>query len=249
MRNECRRPGVFAFGRRRVARLHNEIVCLMRSLDARPGARGDRGEPSSMSLKPIVSNLYASPIRFPTVHPGGRTTLVTQTHFTKLWAVMVAGLLLSTVSDQAIAQQKFKKENLIGTWIYVTTYTEFPDGKKIPQFTEHPNGIFIIATDARYSHHIMVPGRQKYASGNMWEGTPDEYRATAQGTLSHFGTYTVDEEAGTFTVSIQGSSYPNFEGIKQTRVIVELTPEKLTYVNLVPAVGGGKIYAELRRAN
>jgi Lipocalin-like domain len=49
----------------------------------------------------------------------------------------------------------------------------------------------------------------------------------AEGTLANFGRYTVDEKAGTFTVAIEKSSFPNFDGVKQTRTLLVLTDDTL----------------------
>lgn len=162
----------------------------------------------------------------------------------KLFAVFIAAML----STQAYAKP-IKKSDLIGTWIYKTAYTEFPDGKRINQFGEHPKGIFIVQPNGRYSHIVMDENLPKVKSGILKETAPEEREALAEGVLAHFGTWTIDERGGTFTVQIQNSSFPNFDGISQGRVVTKLDDDTLEYVNATTTSGvGAKVIAVLTRA-
>ena len=51
------------------------------------------------------------------------------------------------------------------------------------------------------------PDLPKIASNNPMTPTPDEAKALAQGTISYFGTYTVDEAKKTITFQIESTSY------------------------------------------
>ena len=44
-----------------------------------------------------------------------------------------------------------------------------------------------------------------------------ENKAAVQGSLAYFGSYTIDDGASTISVTITGSTFPNFEG--QTQVV------------------------------
>jgi hypothetical protein len=95
---------------------------------------------------------------------------------------------------------------------------------------------------------VINPTVPKVASGNMANLTPAEALALAQGTLAHFGTYTVDPAAGTFTVMIQFSSFPNFAGVQQVRTLLQLDDDTLSYDNPVSAsVPGAHVIAVLQR--
>jgi hypothetical protein len=78
----------------------------------------------------------------------------------------------------------------------------------------------------------------KIASNNRLTATPEEYAAIMRGSLSVFGTYTVDEAKKTVTYHIVSASFPNWEGEAQTRVIDKLTTEE--FVNTNPNVAGGR---------
>ena len=61
------------------------------------------------------------------------------------------------------------------------------------------------------------------------EGTAEENKATAQGTMTYFGTYTVSEADRTIAIYIEGSSFPNWNGADQKR-IVTITGDQLKLI-------------------
>ena len=78
----------------------------------------------------------------------------------------------------------------------------------------------------------------KIASGNRLKGTPEEYAAIMQRSISDFGRYTDDEGKKTVTFHIAAASFPNWQGEAQTRTIDKLTDEE--FVNTNPNVAGGR---------
>ena len=58
---------------------------------------------------------------------------------------------------------------------------------------------------------MRVINRGPFASNNRDAGTAEENKAVSQGTISHFGTYTVDEGGKTLSFHVEGSSFPNWE--------------------------------------
>ena len=68
--------------------------------------------------------------------------------------------------------------------------------------------------------------RAKYAINSFTEGTAEENKATAQGTMTYFGTYAVSEADRTIAIRIDGSSFPNWNGVDQKR-IVSITGDQL----------------------
>ena len=72
---------------------------------------------------------------------------------------------------------------------------------------------------------------------NAPKGTPDEDKAIVQGSLAHYGTYAVNDADKTFTLHVVASSFPNWDGTKQTRKITALTDDVLTYSVPNPTTG------------
>lgn len=73
----------------------------------------------------------------------------------------------------------------------------------------------------------MRSDRAKYASGHPAQGTAEENKATAQGTTTYFGTYSISEADRTIAIHSQASSFPNSNGADQTRIF-SITGDQLT---------------------
>jgi hypothetical protein len=69
-------------------------------------------------------------------------------------------------------------------------------------------------------------------------GTPEENKAILHGSLLLFGTYSLDEADGTLTLHMERSSFPNWNGTDQKRVITSLTANELKWHNPAASVGG-----------
>ncbi len=79
------------------------------------------------------------------------------------------------------------------------------------------------------------------------DATPEEYKATVQGSIAYFGTYTVDESGSALSLHIEGSAFPNYEGTDQLRPFT-IVGDELRSVNPAPTVGGPGLSLTLRRA-
>jgi hypothetical protein len=78
----------------------------------------------------------------------------------------------------------------------------------------------------------------KNASGNRLAATPEEYAGIVRGSIALFGTYTVDEEKMTITYHITSSTFQNWEGISQVRLVEMPTDHELRHTK--PDVGAGR---------
>jgi hypothetical protein len=157
----------------------------------------------------------------------------------KLRTVAAAVLALALSAGAAAAQPaKGLKDQIVGTWNFVVAEVTAPDGKKSFPFGETPKGILIFTADGRFAQIHVAGDVPKIASNNRLTGTPEEYAAIMRRSLSVFGTYTVDEASKTVTYNIVSSSFPNWEGGKQTRTIDKLTTDE--FVNTNPGVAGGR---------
>ena len=76
------------------------------------------------------------------------------------------------------------------------------------------------AADAggRYIITVMRADRAKYASSALWQGTPDENKETADGTITYFGAYSISEADSSIAIHVVGSSFPNWNGTDQKRL-------------------------------
>jgi hypothetical protein len=147
----------------------------------------------------------------------------------------ITALGFALLPGSAVAQQRSLKEQLIGTWTFVSSTGKLPDGS--PLWGSNPKGLLIFTENGRFSSHIVRSDRKKFASNNRLQGTADDNKATAQATISSFGTYTVNEANKTYTLRYEGSSYPNQEGTDSTRPAT-ITADELKVSNPSPTIGG-----------
>jgi lipocalin-like protein len=162
--------------------------------------------------------------------------------------VLAVALLLGATAGSASAQSSTTlRERLIGTWSQVISEVTSPDGKKSFPFGETPNGILIFTPTGHFAQIHIASDVPRFASGNRLTGTPDEYKAINQKSLSIFGTYTVDEEKKTVTFKITSSTFPNIAGESQTRAIETLTADE--FKNSTTVAGGrGSAFNFYKRA-
>ncbi len=154
----------------------------------------------------------------------------------RIMTVLLALILaVGLLADDAAAQQKSLKKQLVGTWSFVSSTGKSADGS--PLWGSNPRGLLVFAENGRYSSFIGRSGRSKYASNNRLKGTPEEHKATVQGSIASFGTYTINEKDKSFTVRFEGSTYPNLEGTEQTRPVT-IKGDELRIHNPSPTFGG-----------
>src|SRR4249920_3818209 len=108
----------------------------------------------------------------------------------------IATLGCASVNSNATAQQKSLKEQLVGTWMLMLISTKLPDGS--PAWGSDPIGLLILTDNGICSLQLMRSDRRNFASNSRVRGTPEENRAAVHGSISSFGTYTVDEANKTF---------------------------------------------------
>jgi hypothetical protein len=152
----------------------------------------------------------------------------------------IAAMLALALSAGAAAAQSANslKDQIVGSWNFVVAEVTAPDGRKSFPFGETPKGILMFTADGRFAQIHVAGDVPKIASNNRMTATPEEYAAIMRGSLSVFGTYTVDEAKKTVTYHIVSASFPNWEGEAQARVIDKLTAEE--FVNTNPNVAGGR---------
>jgi len=158
-------------------------------------------------------------------------------------ALLFLGVALP--SGNAVGQEKTLKDQLVGTWTYVSVDTVNPDGSRVPMYGPNPQGLASFDSNGRYILLTSRSGQPKFASNNRMEGTPEEYKAVVQGMIAHFGRYTVNEMDKTITFHIETSSFPNWNGIEQKRPFT-LTGDELKWTTA--GSSGGLAEVVLKRA-
>ena len=153
-------------------------------------------------------------------------------------------VMIPFLSGTANAQNL--KQEIVGTWTAVSQYVD-QDGKRLEPFGPNPKGMAIYDPNGHFVLMLQRAILPKFASNNRLTGTIDENRAIVQGSIAYFGRYWIDEKGRKMNLHYDGSTYPNWDGEDQTRII-EISGDELTIISPVSAVGGGSVHLLLKRA-
>ena len=157
--------------------------------------------------------------------------------------ILILGCLLFVTGSEA----QSSKEDIVGTWSFVKNETTRADGTKFDTYGAKPIGILMFDSGGHFSLFIANTERLKFASGNRLDGRPEEYKAAVQGSISYFGKYSIDETAKTINFDIEGSSFPNWDGVTQKRPFT-ITGDELRFTNTSGSSGGG-VLVVLKRSH
>lgn len=126
-------------------------------------------------------------------------------------------------------------EQLLGSWTLVSHESVRPDGSKIPVYGVSPEGIAMFDAGGHFIISAMRADRAGYAVDHPAQGTAEENKATSRGTMTYFGKYSVREADRVIDIHIDASSFPNWNGVDQTRGFA-IVGDELTLT--VDAFGG-----------
>jgi hypothetical protein len=161
-------------------------------------------------------------------------------------ACAIAAFGSSMMTIDALGQKQSLKEQLVGTWTLLSWEQKKADGAKLERYGTSPKGIAFFDEGGRYIITVMRSDRAKYASNAPWQGTPDENKETADGTITYFGTYSISEADSSIAIHVDGSSFPNWNRTDQKR-FVTIAGEQLTLTVRPP--GADVVDVIWKRAN
>jgi len=161
------------------------------------------------------------------LHQGGNIVK----RLTTLALTTMSLLLLEIVllAGDAIAQQKSLKEQLVGTWIYVSSTSTRADGSK----TDRPNlkGMVIYTSDSHFTFVSVRADLPKLTNPDRARATAEEAQTVVAGSLAYYGTYSINEVDKVITPTVEGSTFANMIGTDQKRIITSLTADELKFTN------------------
>ena len=156
---------------------------------------------------------------------------------TRSLAASFFAAVMTLMSVSALAQGKSLKDQIVGTWIFVSALDVHADGKKTDRWGPNPKGMFMFDKDGRFMQMLTRSDIPRFAGKRVDEGTPEEYKAVMVNVVASFGTYTVNEAERTVTTTVEGSVFPNLVGVAQKRRIVTLDAKELKYTNPATTMG------------
>ncbi|MEH6419831.1 lipocalin-like domain-containing protein [Pseudomonas sp. CGJS7] len=152
-----------------------------------------------------------------------------------LLGVFVAALTGLAARDAQVPTPAFP---LQGTWTLVAADKRLPNGETARDYGQNPKGRLVVDGQGRYSLQIFKSERPRFAGDNKADGSADEFKSAVMGSSTHYGSVTIDPQAGALEFSIEGSSFPNWEGTTQKRQYT-LDGTELRYE--VPARADGSV--------
>ena len=137
---------------------------------------------------------------------------------------------VSAFPDRGVAQGKSLKDQLVGTWIYVSSTGKRDDGSAVPR--PSLQGAVTYTADGRFHFITTRTDAPKLASSDPARPTPEEAMAIASGSIAYTGTYTVDESTKTIHAKVETSTFSNLVGAPdQRRIVTSITADEMRFTN------------------
>jgi hypothetical protein len=111
-----------------------------------------------------------------------------------------------------------------GVWKLFSAYLD-TGTERIPVLGAHPSGMLILTVGLNFSVIVNNPDTEHFISGDRMSGTSQENQLATQNSLALYGTYRTDERGEFLDQYIQGSSFPNWNGLSRGREVLRLTIE------------------------
>lgn len=151
-------------------------------------------------------------------------------------ALRLAFAAAIAMTSSTVLAQVTQKE-LVGDWTLVSVVND-EAGKKTEPYGPNPLGHLTLGKNGYFSSQLLRPDLPKIASNNRVKTTPEETEAIAHGILSYFGKWRlVNAQTGEISLHVIGSSFPNWIGADQKR-LVTVAGGSLTIANPVAPAGG-----------
>ena len=134
------------------------------------------------------------------------------------------------LTGSSYAQEKSLRDQLVGTWIYVSSTGKRDDGSDV----QRPSlqGAATYTADGHFHFITTRIDTPKYASNDTGRPSPEEAMAVASGSIAYTGTYTVDENSKTIHANIETSTFANLVGApNQRRIVTSISADEMRFVN------------------
>jgi hypothetical protein len=109
------------------------------------------------------------------------------------------------------------RERLLGAWRLVSSDWRDEMGKVDSPLGDDAVGQLIYDGSGSVSAQLMRLNQPRFVDDDWRRADTAERAAAWLGYFCYFGTYTVDDAAGTVTHHVEGSSFPNLVGTDQLR--------------------------------
>ncbi len=107
----------------------------------------------------------------------------------------------------------------------------------VPAFGDKPRGMMILTADGHYTIVIGRASLAKIAAGARTKATAAENKMVVDGSIGHFGKYTIDDGGKAITFHVAMATFPNWDGQPQKRAL-KVKGDTLSYTVTAPSDGG-----------
>lgn len=152
-------------------------------------------------------------------------------------SLIVGLMLVGGAQGWAQGKEGGLRKKLIGTWTCSSEVAKKADGSTYEPFGGNTRGVLMLDKDGYFSVVLIGDARKKFTSNSRLEGSLEENKGVAQGTLAFYGRYSVNETDHILTLHVEGSSYANWDATDQRRVIT-VTSNELKWTSSAASGGG-----------
>ncbi|MCX7373770.1 MAG: lipocalin-like domain-containing protein [Alphaproteobacteria bacterium] len=132
----------------------------------------------------------------------------------------------------AWSQPTSMRDGLLGAWLFVSVVSQSDDGTRAEPFGPNPKGIIIFSPDGRFSLFQSTAEIPRLAANDRARASPEEAMRVVRDSIAYYGTFTVNEAAREFSLTLEGSTYTNLmSSTPQRRILATLTPTELAFSN------------------
>jgi len=146
------------------------------------------------------------------------------------WLQPIKLVIIAAIPNSSVAQGASLKDQLVGTWVYVSNTAKCDDGSNVPRPSFQ--GAVTYTADGRFHFITTRTDAPKYASGVLAQPSPEEAMAIASSAIAYAGTFTVDEGKKAIHVNIETSTFPNLVGApNQQRIVTSISADEMRFTN------------------
>jgi hypothetical protein len=143
-----------------------------------------------------------------------------------IFAIALAAI--AVIPRSGVAQGTSLRDQLVGTWIYVSSTAKRDDGTAVPR--PSLQGAATYTADGRF-HFITTPTDLPNLADPS-RPTPEEAMAIASGSIAYTGTYAVDENTKTIHPNVETSTLRNLVGAPNLRrIVTSITADEMKFTN------------------
>ena len=152
---------------------------------------------------------------------------------------MIVKVLATVMATAVLSASAWSQtsDRLPGTWTLVSSITE-KDGAKTEQFGSGARGMMILDANGHFMLTIIGPDLPRFAANSRDAGTPEENKAVMSKSIAMIGTYSHSPDGKTLTFKVESSTFPNWNGTQQKRIIIAATKDELKYITPTASSGG-----------